>query len=461
MSLVISLVGRPNVGKSTLFNRLTKSKDALVADIPGLTRDRQYGIGKVATAEYIVIDSGGLIEKGQLIEQLIAEQVWQAVAESDIVFFIVDGRAGVNASDFEIARSLRKNQLPIYLLINKSEGLKFADVSSDFYQLGLGEPYLISAAHNIGIQELIEFVIEQNPIAEKPNAVEDDVTKVAIVGRPNVGKSTLINRLIGENRLLAYDSPGTTRDSIAVDFVENGKKYSLIDTAGVRRRGKVKEVIEKFSVIKTIEAIKNANVVVVLIDGQEGFTSQDASLLAIVVESGKALVLGVNKWDGLSNYHRQQIKSNIERKLHFIDFAPLFYVSALHGSNIRDLFNSVEKVYQVAMTRISTNKLTNSLLEATKKSPPPLIKGHRIKLRYAHQGGQNPPLIIIHGNQTNKVPDSYCRYLINHFRNEFNLKGTPINLEFKTSNNPYAGKKNKLNKRQIAKELRLKKHNKS
>ena len=239
MSLVISLVGRPNVGKSTLFNRLTKSKDALVADIPGLTRDRQYGIGKVATAEYIVIDSGGLIEKGQAIDKLIAEQVWQAVAESDIVFFIVDGRAGVNASDIEIARSLRKNQLPIYLLINKSEGLKFADVSSEFYQLGLGEPYPISAAHNIGIQELIEFVIEQNPIPADSDAVEDDVTKVAIVGRPNVGKSTLINRLIGEDRLLAYDSPGTTRDSIAVDFVEDGKKYSLIDTAGVRRRGKV------------------------------------------------------------------------------------------------------------------------------------------------------------------------------------------------------------------------------
>ena len=462
MSIVFALVGRPNVGKSTLFNRLTRTRDALVADIPGLTRDRQYGVGKLGLDEengesYMVIDCGGLNDNPEGIENLMADQVWQAVEECDVVLFIVDGRLGLSSADETIANSLRKSRKPIYLLVNKTEGLD-DDAVLDFYNMGLGQPYPISAAHNSNVQSMVEMVLKDHPELMDDVHVETDATKIAIIGRPNVGKSTLINRLIGEDRLLAFDMPGTTRDSIDVEFEEDGKQYVLIDTAGVRKRGKVKETIEKFSVIKTIQAIERSNAVILLVDAHEGFTDQDANLLSLALNSGKALVIGVNKWDGMTAYQREQVKVLLDRKLHFIDFAPIHFISSLHGSGIRDLFASVEEVYEISLTRIPTNVLTSSLEVAVRQHSPPLIKGHRVKLRYAHQGGHNPPVIVIHGNQTDSVPDSYKRYLMNHFREEFDLKGTPIKLEFRSSENPFKDRKNTLTRRQIGRKQRLKKY---
>lgn len=461
MSLTIALIGRPNVGKSTLFNRLTKTRNAIVADIPGLTRDRQYGLGKLGVTEgfepYYVVDSGGLSSDASGIESLMEKQALQAAAEADVVLFIVDGRDGLTIEDEKIAVNLRSLPGKLYLVVNKTEDMNRQTGALDFFSLGLGQPYLIAAAHNLHINALIDHILDENPLSKIEQTEDDHKIKIAVIGRPNVGKSTLINRLLGEERLLAFDMPGTTRDSIEVEFSEDGKDYLLVDTAGIRRRGKIKETIEKFSIIKAMQTVNKSQVVILAIDAKEGFTDQDAGLLSMAVSAGRPLVLAINKWDGMDSYAKEQVKVELDRRLHFIDFIPIHFISALHGSGIRDMFAAADDIYQVSLSRMNTGKLTDALERAVRGHPPPLIHGHRIKLRYAHQGGQNPPVIVIHGNQADKVPKSYQRYLENFFRDEFSLQGTPLKLEFKTSDNPYKDKKNVLNKRQIAKKKRLRK----
>jgi len=461
MPLTIALVGRPNVGKSTLFNRLTKTRDALVADSPGLTRDRQYGIGRLGVTDgfepYFVIDSGGLISESSGIETLMEQQALMAVEEADVVFFLLDAREGLTVEDEKIAARLRRFANKVYLIVNKAEGLEPNSTISEFYSLGLGEAYAISAAHNQRVQALIDKVLTDYPLAELAKAPGQNHIRAAVIGRPNVGKSTLINRLLGEERLLAFDMPGTTRDSIEVEFTTDDKTYILVDTAGIRRRGKVQETVEKFSVIKAMQTVNKSQVVILVIDSREGFTDQDAGLLSMALDAGRPLVIAMNKWDGMEPYQKELIKTELDRRLHFIDYVPIHFISALHGSGIRDMFESVDKVYDISLNKIPTASLTKALEHAIRNHQPPLVHGHRIKLRYAHQGGQNPPVIVIHGNQTAKLPASYKRYLENFFRKEFELFGTPLKLEFKSPANPYQDKKNKLSKRQIMKKKRLKK----
>ena len=455
---VIALVGRPNVGKSTLFNRLTRSRDALVADQPGLTRDRKYGTGKLGDQPYVVVDTGGISGDQAGIDALMEQQVRQAIGEADHILFLLDAREGCTGGDESIAQELRRTGKPVTLAVNKSEGLDESLAGSDFYRLGFGEPQLIAAAHGRGVRNLIDSVLEQLPVSdESALAAEERGIQIAVVGRPNVGKSTLVNRLLGEERVVAFDQPGTTRDSIFIPFVRNDRHYTLIDTAGVRRRARIKEAIEKFSIIKTLQAIEAANVVLMVLDARQGVGEQDATLAGHVLESGRALILVVNKWDGLEQEQREWIKSEIERKLPFLGFARHHFISALHGSGVGDLFDMVEGVYASAMRDLSTPDLTRLLEAITQEHQPPLVHGRRIKLRYAHQGGKNPPIIIIHGNQTDQVPDSYKRYLVSRFRKALALKGTPIRIEFRSGENPFEGRKNKLTKRQIQKRQRLKK----
>jgi len=438
MKPTIVIVGRPNVGKSTLFNRLTKTREALVADIPGLTRDRHYGHGKLGSKPYLVVDTGGfepLAKEG--IAQEMARQAEQAIAEADAVIFVVDGRVGATALDREIANKLRRAQRPVVVAVNKAEGMNRGVVVADFHELGLGEPYAISATHGEGVRSLIEEVLEPFPDVEE-NRERDDELKVAIVGRPNVGKSTMINALLGEERVIAFDQPGTTRDSIFVDFERGGKKYTLIDTAGLRRKGKVFETIEKFSVIKTLQSIEDANVVVLVLDAKQDISDQDAHIAGFIVESGRALVVAVNKWDGLDGYKRDQVKEVIEARLKFLDFAKFHYVSALKGQGLEAVFRSVDAAYRAATADLSTPRLTRTLIDAVSRQSPPRSGIFRPKLRYAHQGGRNPPLIVIHGNALDKVPDSYKRYLENVFREVFKLQGTPLRIQFNVSDNPYA-----------------------
>jgi GTPase len=453
---VIALVGRPNVGKSTLFNRLTRSRDALVADQPGLTRDRKYGTGKLGSQPYVVVDTGGISGDQVGIDVLMEQQVRQAIGEADHILFLLDAREGCTGGEEMIAQELRRTGKPVTLAVNKSEGLDEDLAGSDFYRLGFGEPELIAAAHGRGVKTMIESVLQQLPPIEE-EMPDDPGIQIAVVGRPNVGKSTLVNRLLGEERVVAFDQPGTTRDSIFIPFERNERRYTLIDTAGVRRRARIKEAIEKFSIIKTLQAIEQANVVLMVLDAQQGVGEQDATLAGHVLESGRALILVVNKWDGLSQDQREWIKTEIERKLPFLGFARHHFISALHGSGVGDLFGMVERVYASAMSDLSTPDLTRLLEAITQEHQPPLVHGRRIKLRYAHQGGRNPPIIVIHGNQTSEVPDSYKRFLISRFRKALNLKGTPIRIEFRSGENPYEGKKNKLTKRQIEKRQRLKK----
>ncbi|MCU7829634.1 MAG: ribosome biogenesis GTPase Der [Candidatus Thiodiazotropha sp. (ex Myrtea sp. 'scaly one' KF741663)] len=458
---VIALVGRPNVGKSTLFNRLTRSRDALVADQPGLTRDRKYGTGRIGSQPYVVVDTGGISGDQIGIDVLMEQQVKQAIGEADHILFLLDAREGCTGGDEMIAQELRRTGKPVTLTVNKSEGLDEVIAGSDFFRLGLGEPHMIAAVHGRGVSHLIESVLAQMPPSEEEIAAEERGIQIAVVGRPNVGKSTLVNRLLGEERVVAFDQPGTTRDSIFIPFTRNEKHYTLIDTAGVRRRARVKEAIEKFSIIKTLQAIEEANVVLMVLDAQQGVGEQDATLAGHVLESGRGLILVINKWDGLSQDQREWVKSEIERKLPFLNFARHHFISALHGSGVGDLFGLVEKVYTNAMRDLSTPDLTRLLEAITQEHQPPLVHGRRIKLRYAHQGGKNPPIIIIHGNQTEHVPEPYKRYLVTRFRKALNLKGTPIRIEFRSGSNPYEGKKNKLTKRQIEKRQRLKKYVKS
>jgi len=457
---VIALVGRPNVGKSTLFNFLTKTRDALVADFPGLTRDRKYGQGKVGGAAYLVVDTGGLSGDKEGIDELMAQQTRLAIDEADIIVFMVDARSGVAANDHVITQELRLLKKPIMLVVNKVDGTDIDIAVSDFYELGIGEPIPIAASRGRGVNQMMQKLLEQLPedVESDIGRDEEDRIKVAILGRPNVGKSTLVNGLIGEERVLAFDMPGTTRDSIYIPFEKNGQAYTLIDTAGVRRRSRVHEAIEKFSVIKALQAIEEAHVVIIVLDAQQEISDQDATLLGFVMQRGRALLLAINKWDGLAEEQKERIKHELDYKLTFLDFAEMHYISALHGTGIGHLFDSVKKAYASATRNLSTPKLTEILQRAIEEHQPPLIKGRRIKLRYAHQGGRNPPVIVIHGNQAKSTPESYKRYLINTFRKVLKLVGTPVRLEFKEGKNPFEGRKNILSDRQVNKKKRLLKH---
>ncbi len=447
MKPVIALVGRPNVGKSTLFNRLTRSRDALVADLPGLTRDRHYGEGRIGERPFLVIDTGGFepVAKEGIMHEM-ALQTRQAVAEADVVVFIVDGRQGLTPHDKTITDYLRKTGRKVMLVVNKSEGMKYTSVTADFYELGMGDPYVISAAHGDGVHDLVsealDFAFANRPDEEDEPEHPDHGIKIAIVGRPNVGKSTLINTLVGEQRVIAFDMPGTTRDSIEVPFERDGKKYTLIDTAGIRRRGKIFEAIEKFSVVKTMQSISDANVIVLLLDAQQDISEQDAHIAGFILESGRALVVAVNKWDGLQTDQRDQVKTDLDRKLDFLSFAKTHFVSALKGTGISQLMKSVDAAYAAATANLSTPRLTRALQEAIEKQEPKRKGSTRPKLRYAHQGGQNPPIIVIHGNALEAVSDPYKRYLEKHFRDTFNLVGTPVRIEFKSGKNPFAREQN-------------------
>jgi GTP-binding protein len=457
---VIALIGRPNVGKSTLFNRLTRSRDAIVADYPGLTRDRQYGFGKLGPLPYLVIDTGGVAGGEAGIEELMVDQTVRALEEADAAIVMVDGREGLTAADEHVAALARKNAKKVWLVVNKAEGLDSAIVASEFHALGLGEPVAISAAHGDRIKALMDAVLADFDIDEETEELAEDEDddrelRIAVVGRPNVGKSTLINRLIGEDRLVVFDQPGTTRDSVSVPFERNDRKYELIDTAGIRRKSKVHEAIEKFSIVKALQAIERAQVVISVLDAHEGVTEQDVSLLGLVMERGRALVVVSNKWDGMTASERKHVRDELDRRLPFLDFAERIAISALHGTAVGDLLPAVERAYRAAIRDLSTTDLTRELEGAVTAHPPPLVRGRRIRLRYAHQGGRNPPVIVIHGNQTDKVPESYRRYLINRFRKVFKLKGTPVRLAFKTSKNPFKGKRNKLTPRQERKRSRL------
>ncbi|MTI62732.1 ribosome biogenesis GTPase Der [Methylophaga sp.] len=452
MKPVIALVGRPNVGKSTLFNRLTRSRDALVADFAGLTRDRIYGTVREEGLDFILIDTGGLTDQSDNMADLMRKQAQLAIDEADLVLFVVDGRAGLMPADHDIAQQLRNQGKPIALVINKTEGEQRELVAAEFYALGVGEPVVISATQGRGITAVFDEIRSAVPEATVVELSEEELTepedqiddiRLAVLGRPNVGKSTLINRLLGEERVVAFDEPGTTRDSIHIPFEKDGVKYTLIDTAGVRRRSKVSEKLEKFSVLKTLQALEDANVVLLVLDAHEGIVEQDLHLAGLIVESGRAVVLAVNKWDGLEKSEREWVAANVERRLPFMNFAKTHFISALHGSGVGLLLKTVRQAYQSAMTKVPTSRLTRVLEDAVADHPPPLVRGRRIKFRYAHLGGKNPPRIIIHGNQTEATPNSYKRYLENTFREVLKLQGTPVMIEFKTSDNPFRDRKPK------------------
>jgi GTP-binding protein len=458
---VIALIGRPNVGKSTLFNRLTRSRDALVADYPGLTRDRKYGFGKLGPIPYLVIDTGGVAGGEVGIDERMVDQTVRALAEADAAIVMVDGREGLTAADEHVADLARRHAGKVWLAVNKAEGLDAAIASSEFHGLGIGEPYAVSAAHGDRISALMDEVLADFDVLESSDQDDDgqeEELRIAVIGRPNVGKSTLINRLLGEDRLVVYDQPGTTRDAVEVPFERNDRKYVLIDTAGIRRRAKVHEAIEKFSIVKALQAIEQAQVVIAVLDAHEGVTEQDVSLLGLVLERGRALVVVTNKWDGLSAGDRKHVRDELDRKLPFLDFAERITISALHGTAVGDLLPAVERAYAAATRDLPTAELTRELESAVTAHPLPLVRGRRIRLRYAHQGGRNPPVIVIHGNQTDRVPEAYRRYLINRFRKAFKLKGTPVRLSFRTGDNPYKGRRNKLTPRQERRRKRLMKH---
>lgn len=441
MKPVIALVGRPNVGKSTLFNRLTRTRDALVANQPGLTRDRHYGIGRMGSRDYLVIDTGGLepVAKDGIYAEM-AKQSRQAIVESDLVLFIVDGRQGITPQDHVIAAELRKARREVILVVNKTEGLNHTVAASDFYELGLGEPETISASHGDGVRQLMDLACEKLPVLPEDEAGGHRI-KVAIAGRPNVGKSTMVNTLLGEERVIAFDMPGTTRDSIYIDFERNDKPYTLIDTAGLRKRGKVFESVEKFSVIKTLQAIEDANVVILMLDAQQEISDQDASIAGFIVETGRSLVLAVNKWDSLDDYRKERIKTELNRKLVFLGFARLHFVSATKPFGIGAMMRSVDEAHAAAFAKLSTPKLTRLIQECVEHQQPPRKGIFRPKLRYAHQGGQNPPIVVVHGTALDAIPDSYKRFLEGQIRDRFNLAGTPLRVEFRSATNPFVKEK--------------------
>jgi len=484
---VVALVGRPNVGKSTLFNRLTRTRDALVADFPGLTRDRKYGQAKLGGYEFLLIDTGGIQGDEAGIDALMAEQSLQAIEEADVVLFLVDARDGVMIADEAIAHHLRQSDKTVYLVANKTDGVDIDSVIPDFYSLALGDIHPIAASHGRGVQVLIEtslapYAVEMGLVnldaeadewaeeeeeelteetaEEQAKALQALPIKLAIIGRPNVGKSTLTNRILGEERVVVYDMPGTTRDSIYIPMERDGREYVLIDTAGVRRRKNINQAVEKFSIIKTLKAIEDANVVLLLIDGRDNISDQDLSLLGFSLNAGRSIVIAVNKWDGLDTDTKDRIKSELDRRLGFVDFARIHFISALHGSGVGNLFDSVTEAYNSATKRTSTSMLTKIMQMAVDDHNPPMFAGRRVKLRYAHAGGYNPPVIVIHGNQVKKLDLSYKRYLMNYFRRTLEIMGTPIKIEFRNSDNPFEGKKNKLSPTQLRKRERLMRHHK-
>ncbi len=443
---LIALVGRPNVGKSTIFNSLTRSRKALVADQPGLTRDRQYGDGRVGDRPYRVLDTGGLSGDDNQMDHLIAEQAWLATEEADLIYFIVDGRAGITAFDEEIADRLRRMGKPVVVVVNKAEGIAPEVIIAEYYSLGLGEPVAVSASHNQGLYELLNrsYQVIDFPEKEEKEEIHDDIIRLAVFGRPNAGKSTLINQILGEDRVLASDIAGTTRDSIEIPFTAYDRQFILIDTAGVRRRSRVSDMIEKFSVLKSLEALEKANVVVFVFDAKEGLSDQDATLLGAVLEAGKGLILAVNKWDSLSEDEKSWIQQDFSRRFAFIDFTEPFFISALKGQGVRQVIRRSIEVFDQAMREFSTNELSNILEYAVHNHQPPMEKGYAPKLRYAHQGGKNPLKIIIHGNRTQYVKDSYTRYLSNMYREQLGIEGSPVWIMYRTNENPYANRPGKV-----------------
>lgn len=445
MKPVVALIGRPNVGKSTIFNQLTKSRQALVADLAGLTRDRQYGDATFEDKSFIVIDTGGIgeVDDGDgSIDDYMATQSHTAIHEADMVMFVVDTRAGITGADESIAKQLHTLGKPVFLVANKIDGVHEAAIN-EFYALGFGEPFPLAASHGRGISNLLESLTANIPSNEAADDAPEGL-RIAIIGRPNVGKSTLVNRLLGEERVVVFDMPGTTRDSIYIPYERNDKNYVLIDTAGVRRRGRIDEKVEKFSVVKTLQAIKDAHVVVLVIDAQEGIADQDLHLLGYALEAGRAMVIAINKWDGLNQDQKDFVKLEMDRRFNFIPYVKIHLISALHGTGVGNLYPSIHKAYDSAMLDISTSRLTQILQDAVTAHQPPMVGGRRIKLRFAHLGGHNPPIIVVHGNQTSQVPNSYKRYLENEFRKVFKLEGTPVRVEFKQNANPYAGRTNSI-----------------
>ena len=456
---VVAIVGRPNVGKSALFNALTRTRDALVADMPGVTRDRQYGISRVGPRPCLLVDTGGLVSAAEGIDYLTAQQVLHAVEEAQVVIFLVSARDGLTAEDERIAAQLRKSARDLVLTANKTDGLDTDTALADFASLGLGDAVPVASAHRRGLEGLMKAVtgLLPEPVEEAPADDDTDTLRLAIVGRPNVGKSTLVNRLLGEERMLAYDQPGTTRDTISVRLERDGQSYELIDTAGVRRRARITEAVEKFSTIKALQAIERAHVVVLMLDSREGLTDQDTTLLGHVLEQGRALVIALNKWDGLDPDHRRQVKSELDRKLRYVEWARRITISALHGSGIQELLDAVQQAWRSALRDFSTPELTRVLQAAFEAHQPPMKQGRVAKLRYAHSGGKLPPRIVIHGTRTDTVTEAYRRYLVNRFIKHFKLSGTPVFLDFRDSANPYRGHKNVLTRRQLDKRKRLKK----
>jgi GTP-binding protein len=452
----VALVGRPNVGKSTLFNRLTATRDALVADYPGLTRDRRYGVGRYGDRPFIVIDTGGLATEGSSeMTALVAAQVEIAIEEADVVVLVVDHRSGLTAEDTRIAERLRREAKPVVIAVNKSEGVQSEIAEAEFHALGLATPVGIAALHGQGIDELLAAALA--PFPEGDDAVDEEQQgpKIAVIGRPNVGKSTLINRLLGENRLITSPEPGTTRDSVYVPCERDGRRFVLVDTAGIRRRARVDEAIEKYSVVQSLKAIEDAGAIIAVLDARDNVTDQDTHLVGLAAERGRALAVAVNKWDGLSGHERRLIEREVERKLDFVPYASLHYISALHGSGIAELVDAALTAYRNAGAEFATPRLNKILTDALAVNPPPLVRGRQVRLRYAHQGGKYPTVIVVHGNQAERLPDHYKRYLENAFREALKLRGTPVRVELRTGENPYGGRRNKLTPRQAKHRRRM------
>ena len=459
MRPVIALVGRPNVGKSTLFNRLTSTMDAIVANIPGLTRDRQYGEGELNGKSFIVVDTGGLSGEEEGINKEMASQSLQAIDEASICLFLVDAKHGLTPDDEKIFDYLRKSNKKTHLVVNKVDGLDPHHAIADFQKLGTPSISPITATQGRGVKSLMQNVLQDDEFEINSDENLDTAfegIKIAIAGRPNVGKSTLVNRMLGEERVVVYDQPGTTRDSLYIPFERRGEKYTLIDTAGIRRRGKTKQVVEKFSVVKSLQAIRDSNVVVLLIDAREGIVEQDLHLLGYVIESGRALVIAINKWDGMESEEKEFVKSEIQRRLIFVDFAAIHFISALHGSGVGTIYNSIQIAHGSAKNQLPTSMLTQILQGAVKDHAPPVVNGRRIRLRYAHAGGKNPPRIIIHGKQCHKVPKHYIRYLEKTFRSALKLEGTPVRIEMKSDDNPYVKREDGLSQQKIARRRKIK-----
>ena len=459
MKPVIAIVGRPNVGKSTLFNRLTSSRDALTVNLPGLTRDRQYGEGAINGRYFLVIDMGGITPSPQGLDREVVAQAMQAIDEADCVLFLVDARDGLTPEDSRIYQHLREQGKLGFLVVNKTDGLDPDQARAEFHQLGASEILAIAATQGAGVRQLMSHVLDWlDPETEEEVAAAEgsgDIIRITFAGRPNVGKSTLVNRMLGQDRVLVYDEPGTTRDSIEIPFERDGRRYTLIDTAGIRRRGKTRGVVEKFSIIKSLQAIQESHVVIFLADAREGIVEQDLHLLGYIMEAGKALVIAFNKWDGMEADSRQWLKREIERRLGFVDFAAMHFISALHGTGVGVLYRSVQAAWESSRKTVSTNVLTRMLEQTVAASPPPLVQGRRIKLRYAHMGGHNPPLIVIHGKQVDKLPGHYRRYLQNSFRQMLELAGTTVRIELRNDGNPYVKEEEDLSLRQIARKRRL------